>query len=74
MEIRDVVTFLLYGVVALMGILYQSLRSDVSDLKRKVDEIPETYHRRDEAHKQFDTVVMMLQRIEDKIDKKADKR
>ncbi|MCG9093416.1 phosphatidylinositol-specific phospholipase C1-like protein [Laribacter hongkongensis] len=69
------------GIAAFLGgIWVNTLRADLADLKRQLEAIRRDYQRRDDAEKASAQVIDMLrdvktnvQRIEDKLDRKADK-
>ncbi|MCG8996649.1 hypothetical protein [Laribacter hongkongensis] len=69
------------GIAAFLGgIWVNTLRTDLADLKRQLEATRRDYQRRDDAEKASSQVIDMLrdvktnvQRIEDKLDRKADK-
>ena len=69
------------GMVAFLGGLWvRQLRHDLDHLKRQIDRVREDYQRRDDAEQHYNQMLEMLrdvklhiQRIEDKLDRKADK-
>lgn len=65
------VAFTLAG--ALGGVLLKGLRDDINRNRAALDDLPSTYARRDDLKSLGDELKATLARIEDKIDRKADK-
>lgn len=72
---------LLLGLVAFFGGLWvRQTRLDLDEIRHQIDRVREDYQRRDDAGQHYDQMLGMLrdvkgqiQRIEDKLDRKADK-
>lgn len=60
-------------VAALGGMWMRTLQGDIKELERDMQLIRDHYQRRDDAHREFEQIMVLLQRIEQKLDKKADK-
>jgi len=71
--ISGVVALVVGCVQATMGLIMKSYDNRIRNLEDFRDEIPNIYSRRDDAQAQFELIVSSLRRIEDKLDKKADK-
>ncbi|MCW3482104.1 hypothetical protein OL229_21520 [Neisseriaceae bacterium JH1-16] len=77
----DLVLQVAFGLLAFLGGLWvRQLQQELADLKRQSLAIQRDYQRRDDAAKSSDQMIDMLrevkthiQRIEDKLDRKADK-
>lgn len=77
----DIAFQIVLGMVAFLGGLWvRQLRHDLDHLKRQIDRVREDYQRRDDAEQHYNQMLEMLrdvklhiQRIEDKLDRKADK-
>lgn len=79
--IYQLATGILLSLVSLFGGMWlRRLGRDISDLERAVERIREDYQRREDAQRDRDEFRQMLQeiksvvnRLEDKLDRKADK-
>jgi hypothetical protein len=77
----DLVLQVAFGLLAFLGGLWvRQLQQELADLKRQSLAIQRDYQRRDDAAKSSDQMIDMLrevkthiQRIDDKLDRKADK-
>lgn len=80
-QIYQIAVGVLLSLVSLFGGLWiRRLGRDMSDLQRAVERIREDYQRREDAQRDRDEFRQMLQdiksvvnRLEDKLDRKADK-
>lgn len=80
--IYQLATGILLSLVSLFGGMWlRRLGRDISDLERAVERIREDYQRREDAQRDRDEFRQMLQeiksvvnRLEDKLDRKADKQ
>lgn len=73
MDIHNILDTAFGLILALFMWVLKVLHSDNQATKKNLEEfkdhIPGTYARRDEVDKQFDRVVRILERIEDKVDR-----
>ncbi|AXF75191.1 hypothetical protein LU631_09830 [Erwinia tracheiphila] len=51
----------------------RNINEDQKKFRDELRDIRDNYQRRDDAHRDFQQIMAMLQRIEQKLDKKADK-
>lgn len=77
MDIQFIYNILIPAVLVMCGwflrelwTAVQELKEDLSDLK---DTLPNTYLRRDDFIDRWNEVMQLLHRIEDKLDRKADR-
>lgn len=73
MEFQTAFDVLLGLAGALGGWIMKTLHDEQKDLRKRLDEIPETYARRDDVQRGFDQLNQVLVRIEEKIDRKQDR-
>lgn len=60
-------------IAALGGLWLKTLQGDIKELERDLQTIRDQYQRREDAHRDFQQIMVMLERIEHKLDLKADK-
>lgn len=73
MDWKWVIDGVLGVIVALGGFVIKLLADDIDRLENKVDDIPNIYARRDDVANKFGEVMTTLNRIEEKLDRKADR-
>lgn len=77
MEAQSLINIVVGTVLSVLGWFARQLWDAVQDLKRDVQkievELPSHYVRKDELETRFDKIEVMLQRIFEKLDTKADK-
>jgi hypothetical protein len=74
---QDIINILIGSVLGVLGWFARQLWDAVQDLKRDITKIevdlPTHYVRKDELEQRFDKIEVMLNRIFEKLDSKADK-
>lgn len=77
MDLHQLATMALYLFVAVVGwfvrVLWEADHEMRRDLMKLQSSLPETYVRRDDLREWKESVMAILQRIESKLDSKADK-
>ncbi len=73
METQQIIDGLLAAVGAVIGFVVYLFHGRISDLEDDNSEAPRIYVRRDDYQHATDRLFKILERIEDKLDRKADK-
>jgi len=77
MEDQQIINLIIGAVLSVLGWFARQLWDAVQDLKRDITKIevdlPTHYVRKDELEQRFDKIEVMLNRIFEKLDHKADK-
>lgn len=73
MDVQHIIDGLFAALGLFVGIVVKSLHTRVEAIDDKLDDIPGTYARRDDLKDSVGRVYAILERIENKLDRKADK-